>query len=53
MQHLTSTSLFPPTPDFAPPLADRGEGIYILDTEGNRYIDGCGGAMTVSLGHSN
>lgn len=49
----TKSTLFPPAPDFAPPLADRGEGIYILDTEGRRYIDGCGGAMTVSLGHSN
>ena len=53
MNNSDKTRLFPPIPDYAPPLADRGEGIYILDTEGNRYIDGCGGAMAVSLGHSN
>ena len=33
------------------PEADYGEGIYIVDTEGNRYIDGCGGAVVVSIGH--
>lgn len=53
MQRNTVPGLFPPSPDFNPPLADRGEGIYILDTEGRRYMDGCGGAMTVSLGHGN
>jgi adenosylmethionine-8-amino-7-oxononanoate aminotransferase len=33
------------------PEADRGEGIYIIDTQGKRYIDGCGGAVVVSIGH--
>jgi adenosylmethionine-8-amino-7-oxononanoate aminotransferase len=33
------------------PEADYGEGIYIVDTEGKRYIDGCGGAVVVSIGH--
>lgn len=33
------------------PTAERGEGIYIYDTEGKRYIDGSGGAVVVSIGH--
>lgn len=33
------------------PKAVRGEGIYIYDQEGNRYIDGSGGAVVVSIGH--
>ena len=33
------------------PTVDRGEGIYIWDVEGNRYIDGSGGACVVSIGH--
>jgi adenosylmethionine-8-amino-7-oxononanoate aminotransferase len=33
------------------PTVDRGEGVYIWDTEGNRYIDGSGGACVVSIGH--
>lgn len=35
------------------PVADRANGVYIYDTDGKRYLDGSGGAMTVSLGHSN
>ncbi len=33
------------------PTADRGEGIYIYDTEGKQYIDGSGGAAVVGIGH--
>lgn len=33
------------------PTVDRGEGVYIWDTDGNRYIDGSGGACVVSIGH--
>lgn len=33
------------------PIVARGEGIFLYDTEGRRYLDGCGGAMTASLGH--
>ncbi len=29
----------------------HGEGVYLCDTDGRRYIDACGGAMTASLGH--
>jgi len=33
------------------PTADRGEGIYIYDTEGKQYMDGSGGAAVVGIGH--
>ncbi len=33
------------------PQAVRGEGIYIFDSEGNRYLDGCSGALVANLGH--
>lgn len=35
------------------PAANKGEGIYIIDKEGKRYLDGCGGAAVSCLGHSN
>ncbi|HDL90688.1 MAG TPA: aspartate aminotransferase family protein [Thermodesulforhabdus norvegica] len=33
------------------PVVDRGEGIYIWDDTGKRYIDGSGGAAVVTIGH--
>jgi adenosylmethionine-8-amino-7-oxononanoate aminotransferase len=32
-------------------LIARGEGIYLFDSEGNRYLDGAGGAVVANLGH--
>ena len=34
-----------------PPLAVRGEGIFLIDENGRRYIDACGGAAVSCLGH--
>ena len=34
------------------PIAVRGEGVYIYDQQGKRYLDGSGGAAVSSLGHS-
>ncbi|MEO6255625.1 MAG: aspartate aminotransferase family protein [Sphingomicrobium sp.] len=34
-----------------PPVAVRGEGIYLIDDNGRRYIDACGGAAVSCLGH--
>ena len=31
--------------------ADRGEGIYIYDKDGKKYIDGCSGALISNIGH--
>lgn len=35
-----------------PPRAARGEGVYVYDESGKRYLDGCGGAAVSCLGHS-
>jgi hypothetical protein len=35
-----------------PPTAVRGEGVYIVDHAGRRYLDACGGAAVSCLGHS-
>src|SRR3954447_13368594 len=34
-----------------PPLATRGEGIFIIDADERGYIDACGGAAVSCLGH--
>ncbi|MBN1539368.1 MAG: aspartate aminotransferase family protein [Candidatus Thermoplasmatota archaeon] len=34
-------------------MAEKGEGIYLIDKEGNRIIDGAAGAAVVCLGHGN
>ncbi len=36
----------------APPVALRGEGCYLIDAAGKRYLDGSGGAAVSCLGHS-
>src|SRR5512133_4283995 len=33
------------------PLAVRGDGIFLTDAEGRRYVDACGGAAVSCLGH--
>ena len=33
------------------PLIERGEGVCLYDTAGNRYLDASSGAMIASLGH--
>ena len=33
------------------PQIVRGEGVYLFDAEGKRYIDGSGGAIVVNTGH--
>jgi len=35
------------------PFLDRGEGIYLIDQSGKRYIDGSSGAMVSNIGHGN
>ncbi|WP_026960726.1 aspartate aminotransferase family protein [Aliagarivorans taiwanensis] len=34
------------------PIASQGDGIYLIDSQGKRYLDACGGAAVSSLGHS-
>ncbi|MBM4331773.1 MAG: aspartate aminotransferase family protein [Deltaproteobacteria bacterium] len=33
------------------PLITRGEGVYLYDEKGKRYLDGSGGALVVNIGH--
>lgn len=33
------------------PVIDRGEGVYLIDSEGKRYLDGSGGPIVASIGH--
>lgn len=33
------------------PIIERGEGVYVYDTTGQRYLDGIGGIHVVSIGH--
>jgi len=33
------------------PLIERGEGVYLYDTEGRRYLDASGGSLVVNIGH--
>ncbi|NQV59188.1 MAG: aspartate aminotransferase family protein, partial [Alphaproteobacteria bacterium] len=46
-----SAMFFWPTPER--PVVDRGEGIYLWDQDGKRYIDGSSGPQTANIGHGN
>ncbi|MFV0410946.1 MAG: aspartate aminotransferase family protein [Paracoccus sp. (in: a-proteobacteria)] len=48
MTHILHRSIGP-----ALPRATHGEGVWITDSEGRRYLDGSGGAAVTSLGHGN
>lgn len=37
--------------NYAHPMLAYGEGIYLFDTEGRRYIDASGGPVLVNIGH--
>lgn len=41
------------TPDFKPTIIERGEGVYLFDMDGNKYIDGVSSWWVNTLGHSN
>jgi len=47
MNHVLHRSLLQ-----APAKAVQGDGVHIVDADGNRYLDGCGGAAVSCLGHS-
>src|SRR5215813_7278208 len=44
--------VFPRFSNIEFPVAVKGDGPYIIDREGNRYLDACGGAGISCLGHS-
>ncbi len=35
------------------PVISHGKGIELFDQDGKRYLDACGGALVVTLGHGN
>lgn len=35
------------------PKITKGEGIYLYDDSGNKYIDGCSGSVVANIGHGN
>jgi len=47
--------LFPSVANYykEPLVIERGEGSYVYDTDGNKYLDFFGGILTVSVGHCN
>ncbi|PHS79331.1 MAG: aspartate aminotransferase family protein [Rhodospirillaceae bacterium] len=45
-------NVFHRAPRITLPNAVLGDGIYIIDDQGDRYIDACGGAAVSCLGHS-
>jgi adenosylmethionine-8-amino-7-oxononanoate aminotransferase len=44
--------IFPRHSRISPPTAVAGEGCYLIDSTGKRYLDGSGGAAVSCLGHS-
>ncbi|RNF34525.1 aspartate aminotransferase family protein [Paracoccus methylarcula] len=43
--------VFPRNCHVQPPVATGGEGVWLIDSEGRRYLDGSGGAAVSCLGH--
>jgi len=43
--------LIQPLLDGAYPTVTEAEGVFLVDSEGRRYLDGCSGAVTAGLGH--
>ncbi|WP_099353021.1 aspartate aminotransferase family protein [Fredinandcohnia onubensis] len=48
---MDATRLIKPLLDKDYPMISHGDGIYLYDTNGKRYIDGSSGAITASIGH--
>lgn len=46
------TRVFGRTPTIDLPVAAAGDGVYIIDAAGKRYLDASGGAAVSCLGHS-
>ena len=47
------SSILHRTLELTPPTAVGGEGNYLIDDAGKRYLDACGGAAVSCLGHDN
>jgi len=44
--------VFPRNSSYLPPVGLKGDGVYLVDADGRRYLDGSGGAAVSCLGHS-
>ena len=44
--------VFPRHSHISAPIAVSGEGCYLIDSNGKRYLDGSGGAAVSCLGHN-
>ena len=53
VNHMHHEYMFPCVSNYySTPLAiKKGEGLYVYDWEGNKYLDFFGGILTVSIGH--
>ncbi|MDQ0316815.1 aspartate aminotransferase family protein [Amorphus orientalis] len=49
---MPSPHVFPRHTKAEMPVAVGGDGCYLIDETGKRYLDGCGGAAVSCLGHS-
>ncbi len=52
MASARSSHVFPRHTKVVPPIAVGGDGCYLIDRDGKRYLDGSGGAAVSCLGHS-
>jgi len=52
MKEIFTGQVFHRNPKNKYPLAVGGDGPYIIDRDGKRYLDACGGAAVSCLGHS-
>ena len=52
MSHPRKSNVFPRHSSVQPPIAVAGDGCYLIDRDGKRYLDGSGGAAVSCLGHS-
>lgn len=48
---MTAGHVFHRSTGARPPVADHGDGIFLIDADGRRYVDACGGAAVSCLGH--
>ncbi len=49
--HYPDTAVFYRKLTHTLPLVVRGEGCWLVDDDGKRYLDACGGAFVANLGH--
>ncbi len=50
-EKMEQSYLIKPLLDASLPVIDYGEGIFLYDKNGKRYLDACSGAVTANIGH--